>query len=71
MVIWLLETGLKKSGLVCFLDILFRGVGVEFDNKIILYSFSEEKFLQGCPRTLLSNINCLKNIYTGLKGASI
>ena len=44
---------------------LLYGTGVEFGNKIILHSFRKVKCLQGSSRTLLSDIQCLRNAFIG------
>ena len=44
---------------------LLYGTGVEFDNKIILHSFRKVECLQGTSRTLLPDIQCLRNTYRG------
>lgn len=36
-------------------------------NKIIFYSFRKVKWSQGCYRTLLLDIKCLRNTYRGLE----
>ena len=39
----------------------------DLKNKITFYSFREVKWLQGCSKTLMLDIQCLRNTYRGLK----
>ena len=43
---------------------VFYGMVVKFDNKIIFYSFREVKYLQCCSKTLLSLTQCLRYTFT-------
>ena len=48
--------------------IIFYGLGVGFEkNKIIFYSFRKVKWPLGFSRTLFSDIQCLRNTYSGLE----
>ena len=39
----------------------------DLKKKVIFYSFREVRWPQGCSRTLLLDIQCLRNTYSGLK----
>ena len=73
MVVVLMCLSMVKSRMVSMVFvswelIKFYGMGVGFEkNKIIFHSFRKVKWPLGFSRTLFSDIQCLKNTYSGLK----